>query len=290
MLAHEFYGALADGYPVDAALTEARKAIKTEGNDLEWGTPVLYMRTPDGRIFDISGQPAVSKQPAPFAVQEPKKDNRLEQLYTEGLEAYYLGQWEAACQKFQAVVDADPNFKDAASKLDVARRKIAVQTLNKQAQDAENAKDWGTAITVLKQLSAADPAFPEVSIRLGNAERQQQLMELRGEAEELARAEKWDAIPGVLSQMEKIDPRDADLASLQSRATQALAKIRTERELESTYTSALQALDRQDWQQAARHLRRVRQLQAGYRETDQLLAKAEAEIKRRPVREEAKTT
>ena len=25
--AHEFYGALADGYPIDAALTEARKAI-----------------------------------------------------------------------------------------------------------------------------------------------------------------------------------------------------------------------------------------------------------------------
>jgi CHAT domain-containing protein len=52
-LAHEFYGAVADGYPVDAALAEARKAVFAEGNAVEWGTPVLYLRAPDGRIFDI---------------------------------------------------------------------------------------------------------------------------------------------------------------------------------------------------------------------------------------------
>jgi hypothetical protein len=50
---HEFYTALADGYPVDAALAEARKAIFARGNDVEWGTPVLYMRAPDGRVFDV---------------------------------------------------------------------------------------------------------------------------------------------------------------------------------------------------------------------------------------------
>jgi tetratricopeptide (TPR) repeat protein len=53
--AHEFYRALADSYPVDASLTEARKVMFAEarGNGLEWGTPVLYMRSPDGRIFDV---------------------------------------------------------------------------------------------------------------------------------------------------------------------------------------------------------------------------------------------
>ena len=49
--AHEFYSALADGYPVDAALSGARSAIFTDVNDLEWGTPVLYLRAPDGMIF-----------------------------------------------------------------------------------------------------------------------------------------------------------------------------------------------------------------------------------------------
>ncbi len=51
--AHEFYGAVADGYPVDAALAEARKAILAQGNEVEWGAPVLYTRSPDGVIFEI---------------------------------------------------------------------------------------------------------------------------------------------------------------------------------------------------------------------------------------------
>jgi hypothetical protein len=52
-LASEFYSALADGFPVDAALAEARKAIFAIPDDLEWGTPVLYSRTPDGVLFDV---------------------------------------------------------------------------------------------------------------------------------------------------------------------------------------------------------------------------------------------
>ena len=52
--AREFYSALADGYPIDATLAEARKAILAQGNEVEWGTPVLYMRSADGMIFDMA--------------------------------------------------------------------------------------------------------------------------------------------------------------------------------------------------------------------------------------------
>ena len=53
-LSESFYEALADGLPVDAALAEARKAISLGvANSLEWGTPALFMRSGDGRIFDI---------------------------------------------------------------------------------------------------------------------------------------------------------------------------------------------------------------------------------------------
>jgi hypothetical protein len=51
--AREFYGALADSYPIDAAVTEARKAIFAAGCEVEWATPVLYLRAPDGRIFEV---------------------------------------------------------------------------------------------------------------------------------------------------------------------------------------------------------------------------------------------
>ncbi len=46
------YSALAAGRPVDAALVEARNDMFSAGHELEWGTPVLYMRAPDGQIFD----------------------------------------------------------------------------------------------------------------------------------------------------------------------------------------------------------------------------------------------
>lgn len=49
----EFYSALADSYPVDAALVEGRKAIYAAGNPVEWATPVLYMRSPDGLLFEL---------------------------------------------------------------------------------------------------------------------------------------------------------------------------------------------------------------------------------------------
>ena len=54
-VAQEFYAALAAGYPVDAALAEARKAVYFTGNRVEWATPVLYLRAPDGRLFDVAG-------------------------------------------------------------------------------------------------------------------------------------------------------------------------------------------------------------------------------------------
>ena len=59
-----FYSALADGFPVDAALSEGRKAIFALGNELEWGTPVLYTCLPDGNVFKIQ-QPAAGAAAAP---------------------------------------------------------------------------------------------------------------------------------------------------------------------------------------------------------------------------------
>ncbi len=71
-LAHEFYGAVADGYPVDAALSEARKALYAAENDVEWGTPVLYMRAGDGALFDVTlVKPIVEKEPIAIEFIDP---------------------------------------------------------------------------------------------------------------------------------------------------------------------------------------------------------------------------
>ncbi len=51
--AEKFYQALAAGLPVDACVGEVRRALAAERNP-EWGTPVLYLRATDGRLFALA--------------------------------------------------------------------------------------------------------------------------------------------------------------------------------------------------------------------------------------------
>jgi hypothetical protein len=64
-----FYEAIADGLPVDIALAEARKSVSVAiNNTLEWGTPVLFMRSEDGVLFKIRRP---REAPGPVAASSP---------------------------------------------------------------------------------------------------------------------------------------------------------------------------------------------------------------------------
>ncbi|MFV0664115.1 CHAT domain-containing protein [Denitromonas sp.] len=65
-LARHFYRYLAAGQPVDAALNSARAFLYARGEAVAWGAPALHMRTPDGRLFDLTGPHA-----APAATDTP---------------------------------------------------------------------------------------------------------------------------------------------------------------------------------------------------------------------------
>jgi len=69
--AAELYSGLARAFPVDVAVTEGRRALAAE-TDLEWATPVLFMRVPDGRLFDIdvSGLTPAPPPPPPAAATD----------------------------------------------------------------------------------------------------------------------------------------------------------------------------------------------------------------------------
>ncbi len=61
VFASGFYEQLAAGSPVDASLAAARLAMLAQrSDDIEWGTPVLFMRVPDGRIFDLGDDAGAS--------------------------------------------------------------------------------------------------------------------------------------------------------------------------------------------------------------------------------------
>jgi hypothetical protein len=86
--AHEFYAGLSDGYPVDAALAEARKAIYQGATRYEFGSPVLYLSADDGVIFDLSssaegsgpGEVAVEPDSDPEPASPPEPSNEMPEL------------------------------------------------------------------------------------------------------------------------------------------------------------------------------------------------------------------
>jgi formylglycine-generating enzyme required for sulfatase activity len=57
-----FYEAFAQGAPVDRAVYEGRLALLAEDFETEWGTPVLYLRSPDVQL-----NPAPEPEPLPLS-------------------------------------------------------------------------------------------------------------------------------------------------------------------------------------------------------------------------------
>jgi beta-lactam-binding protein with PASTA domain len=74
-----FYEAVAEGLPMDAAVAEARTGVNMVST-LEWGTPVLYMRSPDGRIFDISNEDVFAAVQSVEPTSEETEDRQEEGL------------------------------------------------------------------------------------------------------------------------------------------------------------------------------------------------------------------
>jgi hypothetical protein len=65
--AETFYQRVADSYPVDAAVAEARKVLYSEQRS-EWATPVLFLRSKDGVLFG----PPVDAGPGGISVPAPR--------------------------------------------------------------------------------------------------------------------------------------------------------------------------------------------------------------------------
>ncbi|MFL5801662.1 MAG: CHAT domain-containing protein [Roseiflexaceae bacterium] len=86
--AGEFYRALAEGLPIDACVTEGRKAVMgvVGLGRADWGIPVVYTRAPDGKLFDLPAATVpVPMQPQPDLASRPV-DNAARQAEERAIE------------------------------------------------------------------------------------------------------------------------------------------------------------------------------------------------------------
>lgn len=106
--AHEFYAALADGYSVDGALTEARVAIATRLGNGEWGAPRLITHAKDGILWEMSSQ---SSQPINGDVISQDLSllaGLMKSAVVRSLVATYRANFSAACEQIEIL----SNYKE----------------------------------------------------------------------------------------------------------------------------------------------------------------------------------
>ncbi len=65
-----FYDSLARGNPVDLAMTDARSGLSFQQQDgIEWVTPMLHMRAPDGRLFAADSTTVIFDENKPVPIK-----------------------------------------------------------------------------------------------------------------------------------------------------------------------------------------------------------------------------
>ena len=298
--AREFYTAIAEGFPVDASMSEARKAIFSLGNDIEWGTPVLYMRAPDGKIFDVNKlEPArIEPEKDTFAkvdslddanettikkVWKDKEDTLdLESLYIDGLSAYWLKDWAHAWEHFRHVEEHDPDYKDLPAKLAEVKNHLTISTLHAEVDEAIKAKNWDTAIEALEKLNQLSPNDQTIAVRLTNTRQDAQLDKLYTQAQQLFKARQWEAVRNVFSQIHALQVDYLDPEDLLTSAENEIVKVEKKKKLIDLYSQGLSAIEEERWQDAVKAFQAVQEIEPVYRDTQKLLKNAQVRLEVKP--------
>lgn len=182
-----FYEELAYQPSVDRCVMQARQAIRLAlPGSLEWGTPVLYMRSANGVLFDLADTPDSSRAkqsgPAPAGLAGQVDSTREpDDLYTEALAALHTERWDEAIQAFRVLVSDGRGYKDSERKLEQARRGQQLAAMLSAGRGAAAAGHWKEAIKHLEAIVAAEPEYQDAQQLLTRARHEQAIAELRAE-------------------------------------------------------------------------------------------------------------
>jgi tetratricopeptide (TPR) repeat protein len=236
----DFYEALADNLPVDAAVTEARTAVSMDSM-LEWGTPVLYMHSPDGRVFDVL---APSPRAHPTRETEGHQEQDPLRQYRELVESAW-GDRKLEANEVQRLRDLANNELD----LDP-----------NAAADIEREVMGDTIGTILERQEEA----------ARREERDRQLEALYSQAGRLHRDGRWQAVIDLFEQISAEDPNYPDPEELLASSSDALE---LEQRAATRYDRGQRHMDAEEWQQALECFEDVQRLKPGYRDTEELVAR-----------------
>jgi outer membrane protein assembly factor BamD (BamD/ComL family) len=205
-------------------------------------------------------------------------EQRLDQLYTDGLAALWVEDWDKAYLRFQAILREKPDHVQAIAKLDEAKRQKHFDTLYRQALDAQQNGDWQAVVDVLEKLTSEISDYKDVSVMLKNARKKHQLAQLYQEAQRLHKAEQWQAVIRVFDQITGIDSVYPDPEGLLPSAQKEAAELKRLADLNELYRRGVHKMDAGEWYEARDLLEQVHKAQTGFLDTERVLRKVENEI------------
>ena len=208
-----FYQALVHNRGVDEAVRAGRIALTGWNPDtLEWVTPVLYLRSRDTRLFDLTHSGGAS-----IRLDDQQKPRR-EAVLAAYWAARSTGEWEPVVAQLAALHHQLPGDREVEQAYQDAR--LAVRYA--QGRRAEQEQDWSEAVAHYQAVSDAQPEYRDVAARLGESGRRRDIVALQEQLRAMFTAGEFHAVIGIADRLTELDPATANPDGLTTQARRRL--------------------------------------------------------------------
>lgn len=195
----------------------------------------------------------------------------LKGYYVQAESSFLLENWENAIANYQAIINIQPDYRDAAKKLDQSRLSLNHEKYYNQAVSAMEKKDWEQAIAMIVKIHVDAPAYKDTDSLLIKARDQKSLADLYDAAQQATGREQWQDVITTLDKIHAKDPSYPDPRNLRKIASDKL----DERKAEELYALGLSEMSAQNYSKAYALFNQVYQINPNYLETRKLIKKIE---------------
>jgi tetratricopeptide (TPR) repeat protein len=210
---------------------------------------------------------------------DAQESAQIEQLYTRGLSAYWLKNWDKAIQNLQAYLQVNPYSSDAETKLRDARRQLRLDDTYNKAQAAIQEEDWHSSIELFENLISEDASYKDGSRQLQFARKKLQLVELYIQAQKLHQAQEWEAVVEVISEIQGIEPDFPGVEGILINAHTKIAELEQQKQLAHLYQDGLVELGANHLHEAKKLFQKIIEINPGYEDVVPLLDKVDEGIR-----------
>jgi tetratricopeptide (TPR) repeat protein len=152
---------------------------------------------------------------------KPEYDPRLLEMgYQHALRFYEAKSWSEAVKLLSAIVELNPDYRDAASLLEDAKMQLKLATLYEQARTLQSDGDWIRAFCMIEEIIAIDSSYKDARYWLDKLRSLIELDRLYHQALENMAREQWTDAIGILLHIIARDASYKDVTSLLRKATE----------------------------------------------------------------------